>query len=118
MGKLYNSFGARTTLGWALSFCALSAGILAALLIIPATLWALFSAVIVDPAMRTSSYSWKLAMLFACPIMLIVATAVGFKSFFGHISGWSLSFAFLPMLLAVAILAVDLRWVRIYSLTL
>jgi hypothetical protein len=112
MVELHDPYGNRTTWGWTLSLCALLTAAIAAILIIPATLWALFSAAIVDPEMRPPGYGWTLAMLFACPVMLIMATAVGLGSFFRNVSGCSFAFTFLPTFLVVAILAVDLGYVR------
>jgi hypothetical protein len=101
-----------------LSLCALLAAGVAGALIAPATLWALFSGVIVGPEMHPRGYNWKLAMLFACPPMLIVTTVSGLRSFFRNVSAWYLAFTFLPVSLSATILAVDLGYVRFENLAL
>lgn len=112
MVELHDPYGNRTALGWMLSFCALLAAAVAAGLTIPATMWALFSGAIVGEEMRSPGYNWTLAMLFACPLMLIVTAVVGFKSFFGNVSGWTLAFTLLPMSFVATVFAVDFGYVR------
>lgn len=112
MVTLHDSYGNRTALGWALSLFALLTAAAAAALFVPATLWAMFSGMIVSPELRSPEYSRILAMLFACPLMLIVTAVVGFKSFFENFSGWTLAFTLLPMCFVVTVFAVDFGDVR------
>lgn len=118
MVRLHDPHGNRTTLGWTLSLCTLLTAAMAAILIIPTTLWALFSGALVGPETRPAGYGWILAMVFACPVMLIVTMVAGLGSFFRTVSGWSITFTFLPIILVLTIFAVDLGYVRFDSLAI